>query len=190
MYYTMSIMNNKDEGRSWLDTSWDRFLVKGDELFKYMVENFESMFDVSMVRHLCIKSEGVNDLGSRELMETYNNEIQNETYKWLKKEHDTGNLFKKENWKPFRDRSLLTTMYNGYKRLFQFRQYYLQLVIDTSCELDMDECKYCLNDEDGICFQLILYGWRINDDDKNIQPYNNFPILPDNIMPEKYWNRK
>ena len=72
--------------------------------------------------------------------------------------------------------------------MFQFKNYYFQLGIEEECALD--NCKYCENNEKQIHFQLIICGWKEKDDDNFLQPHIYFPILPNNIMPERYWQVK
>ena len=89
-----------------------------------------------------------------------------------------------DNWKPFRDRYSLVDSYLGYKILFIYKHYFFQLVVDDECELDY--CNDCLNKLNSWHFAVILYGWT-EEGNKNTMPYNDPPVLDDNIMPENDW---
>lgn len=186
----MSIMNVKDKIRSCTDTSWDRFLVEGEKLFKYMVENFESMFDVSMGRHFLILPDvHTSESHSDEIMEMYEQDIQKELVIWIKDQEKNTQLFIEKNWKPFRDPKTFTSMNLGYNKLFQYKQYFFQLgiisdVCDTNCCMIDDINKNIIH------FVLMYYGWKENENDKTLSPYNHIEILPGNFLSEKYWNRK
>jgi hypothetical protein len=168
---------------------WKEILKKGDKLYDYMRENFESMFDgESVMKHFEIRFEGTCDLGSEALTEKYGSEIQKELVPWIYNQEKLNSLFDKTNWKPFRDKYCFREMYMGYKYMFQFKNYFFQLGIEEECALD--NCKYCENNENQIHFQLIICGWKEKDDDNFLQPHIYFPILPNNIMPERYWQVK
>lgn len=188
---------------------WDRFLAEGNASLKYMIENFEKMFDTHSIKHFNIRDEGCHDIGSQEITKEHGSEIIKELLPWIRNEKEEGYLFENTYWKPFRDIYTITSMYLGYKRMFNFKQYYFQLSIDRYIEHDeecvlnghckhdddcddfkkkncVDECD-CLVDLDMPHFQLVLYGWKEKEDDIFLKPYEDFPILPDNIMPHDYW---
>ena len=45
-------------------------------------------------------------------------EIEKELVTWIKKELIEGRLCNKQLWKPFRNNNTLTTMYYGYRKIF------------------------------------------------------------------------
>jgi hypothetical protein len=166
---------------------WSRFLIEGDELFNYMLNNFENMFDGNLkIKHFDIRDEAIYDIGSEEIMQKYDEEIQKDLIQWIKNELTEKRLFEKNNWKPFRDKYLLTYMYLGYRKLFQFKKYYLQLGLEAAC-VESETCKYCEKNENQKHFQLILYGWKDENCDK-LQPDERFTIVSNNIIPDHYWN--
>ena len=43
---------------------WDEFLAKGDDMFEYMIHNYDSMFNTNMcIKHFNIRDDGIYDLG-------------------------------------------------------------------------------------------------------------------------------
>lgn len=169
---------------------WDKFLIQGDEFFYYMTYNFENMFDgESNIKHFYIRY-GRRELmcNAEEIYDEYSDDIQKELIPWIKKEFEKNNLLEKINWKPFRDQDLLNYMYLGYKRMFQYKEYYFQLAIDNEWS-ETENCKYCINKEYYPHFVLALYGWKDNSCE-NLQPDNCVSIPSDNIMPEWYWAKK
>lgn len=166
---------------------WDRFLLEGEELFNYMIHNFDTMLDGDIVKHFDIRSGHYGyDTEADEINEKYAVDIQKNMVKWIKNEFEENKLFDKNNWKPFRDQDLLNYMYLGYRKMFQYKQYYFQLAIENMCGI----CDYCkIKNEDRTHFELALYGWKDENSEK-LQPYDSFVNLCDNMMTEKYWKRK
>jgi hypothetical protein len=169
---------------------WDKFLIEGDELFSYMIHNFNSMFDGEIIKHFRINYGAYMEVfgyeSSDNIDEMYRNDIQKELLPWIYKEFENKELFNKENWKPFRDTYCFTAMYLGYKKMFQYKKYYFQLAIDKAC----GECPYCENKNTVYFehFELKMYGWVDEKSDK-LQPDDRVAIPPDNIMPYEYWRR-
>ena len=164
---------------------WDEFLKEGEILYNYMINNFENMFDKSIIKHFDIIDEYYGNINYGEkVYNIYAEDIQKELIHWIKKEKQSGKLFDSTFWKPIRDYNLVD-MYYGYKKLFQFEHYYFQLAMESYCELI--DCKYC-NDKDDITphFCLSIYGWK-EDNYNKLKPWNvNIPV--NNIVSDIYWN--
>lgn len=167
------------------DSTWERFLKEGDALYDYLITQFENMFEstgkikrfdmsyMSMpVRHLY---EGVH--------EECGEEVHEEIVPWIHEEHQSGRLFNKDNWKPFRDQYKFTTMYYGYRKLFCFHDFlYFQLAI---AEIRHDKPEG--GTETSIDFNVALYGWK-EKGNECVQPYMEQNIVDDNMMmPERHW---
>ena len=173
---------------------WDRFLLEGDSLYNYMIKNFEKMFDGNIIKHFCINDGIYRHIKDTDKMNNeMSDEIEKELVPWIKKELKEGRLFNKTLWKPFRNNNTLTTMYYGYRKLFNYKQYIFQLSLEEYCELD--ECLYCnpYNINKSICsensqhFCLALYGWK--DEGINmLQPYNQVIIPNNDLMKDIHWN--
>ena len=166
--------------------NWDKFLKEGDGLFVWMTQNYETMIDGDKIKHFDIRYGTYLVMDEEEEIKVkllYGDEIQKEIIPWIKNEYESGRLFEKTNWKPFRDQYLLTHMYFGYKYTFKFKNYYLQIALDSACGI----CEYCKKSMSRIHFELALYGWK-EDNKEKIQPDNEVILPTDNIMPEWYWN--
>lgn len=176
------------------DYMWSSFLEEGDILYNYLVNNFEELFDGNKIKHFGFR-DGIylNTLDNDKMNATYGKDIQIDLIPWIRTELKQNRLFKKELWKPFRDQWHLSEMYYGYRKLFQYKHYYLQLAMETSCSLD--ECEYCaLFDDDynyknSKHFKLALYGWK-DDNSVMLQPHCKVKITSDNIMIEKNWTHQ
>lgn len=169
---------------------WDRFLQEGDELFDYMIHNFENMFDGKIIKHFEIMAGICGYIVNFEKMnDDYNTLIQSDLVDWIIKEFEENRLFDKTQWKPFCDSQDYSIMYFGYKKLFKYKQYYFQLGIEDECLYKEDGCKYCMNNEKEQHFLLALYGW-IDDTSDKLQPYKRVNIPETNIMPDRDWLRK
>jgi hypothetical protein len=169
-------------------SSWDDFLKDGDELFNYMVHNFETMFDGDeIIKHFHIDSVFFGyESNAREIYKQYGQNIQKELIPWIKNELKNGRLIDNTCWKPFRDGSVYTEMYLGYRRLFKYKNYYFQVALNYGCGI----CQYDINNNNEfyIHFLLELYGWY-NDNSEYMQPINRYKPLSDNTIPESFWKR-
>jgi hypothetical protein len=167
---------------------WSKFLKEGDILFDYMIKNYNVMINDNKIRGLEIFEIRQNFYSEILYLEkNHFDEIQKELIPWIQNQYKTGQLFQKSNWKPFRDIGF-TTFTLGYKIMFQYKQYYFQLSLDTYYpfeeQLKDDEYK----EFDWVCFLLALYGWK-EDGKEKLQPDNYVVIPSDNIMPDQYWDR-
>jgi hypothetical protein len=165
---------------------WSKFLKEGDVMFDYMIKNYNRMVNDNKIWGLEI-FEIDQKFGSEihYLEKNYLDEIQKELIPWIQNQYKTGQLFEKSNWKPFRDFGF-TTFTLGYKVMFQYKQYYFQLSMDTDCPVvsGLDDEEYV-----WVSFLLALYGWK-EDGKEKLQPDNDVAIPPDNIMPDWYWDNK
>lgn len=173
-----------------LEGSWERFVEEGEYTFAAMVKNFEDMLDgETTIKHFSFRMGDLCDMESYEVETHSAAEVQREMAAWIRKEKDEGHLFDPALWKPFRDKSMLTVAYLGYRRLFQHKDHYWQLSIESECEIH--QCKYCK--ASGTCFgehfATKLYAWK-EEGVCTLQPYNHLTALPDGLMPDGDWERK
>jgi hypothetical protein len=169
---------------------WDRFITEGDTLFTYLIEHFDRMIspENTRLRHFQIRDCGFT--GPRDeddlVKEKYEATIETDLVPWILEEHATRRLLKKENWRPFRDNQLATSMYAAYKILFKHENYYFQLVMDDCCGVDHSTCPDCQAEgHDHPHFDLALYAWI--DEDGVQQPFEDVPIPGCCTMPAKHW---
>jgi hypothetical protein len=171
-----------------MEIYWKSHVEEGKKLYDYLITNFHDMFDGDIIKHFNFRYVSpLNIPYINEIKDKYLNIIQPELIFWIKNEFNDNCIFDNNNWKPFRDRYEIDLMYLGYKKLFQYKQYYFQLAIESDILDDRVDCKYCKKGDSLIHFELALYGWKDEKNDK-IQPYNEFIINLDCMMPEKDWN--
>jgi hypothetical protein len=164
---------------------WEECIKEGESLYQYMVEHFEEMFNGNEIKHFSIwYATWWMQSYYHNVQEKYRKEIQEELITWIRKEKEIGHLEESLFWKPFRDSDSFCDIYQGYKKLFLYQNYYFQLIIQSEC----GECVYCEKGENQIHFELALYGWK--DDSDLVQPYNELIIGTDMLMPSKSWNSK
>ena len=164
---------------NYFEESMAEFVEVGKELYNDMIHNFENMFDGdTIIKHFDIHYGNSSNINVIEIIENYGDNIQKELISWIRKEFEDNNLFIYKNWKPFRSHYHITSMFFGYKKLFQYKQYYFQLTIDDL----VDKIN-----ERIIHFELAAC-WSKEDGKEYLQPDNDCIILSDNIMPEYYWN--
>jgi hypothetical protein len=162
--------------------NWPEFLKVGDNLYKYMILNYNTMINVNKIRDFeIIDNLNKFSIQVNELNKQCKHDIEKELIPWIQNEYTSGRLFNKTNWKPFRDLDVLTLCVLGYKIIFQYKHYYLQLIIDSYYWADEE-----ITNTNYAYFQLTLYGW-INDLNDKLQPENLARVPPDNIMPDAYW---
>ena len=163
---------------------WKEFIEEGNEIYNYMINNFNDMIDDTTIRHFDIEY-GPYDMISHvdDIKKKYFYDIQKEIIPWIKKESKA--LFEYDNWMPFRDSDVLTIMFLGYRKMFFFKQYMFQLTMRLVC--DSGTCEDCklVDYISTIHFRVALYGWK--DDNNKIHPEDLFIPLEDNIMPDSYW---
>ena len=165
---------------------WDSITAAANKSFEYMLQNYNSMLtDDLFVKHFTLDDEGVYDVGIKEIMKVYGDEIEQKIGPWIQTEYESGRLFDKTLWKPFRDPDSLICGYMGYKLMFIFKHYFFQLVIVDTCLYDF--CKICNGNDCIDHFELVVIGWK-EDNSNMLKPYPNLDIPVDNIMPERLWN--
>lgn len=160
---------------------WAEFVEEGDELYNYMVNNFNDMIDEKTIRHFNIvygRYCVIDD--TDEIKDKYISEIQKELIPWI---HNQGkDLFDYNNWIPFRDEYAMTQMYLGYRKMFIYKEYVFQLSLVSDCSYNIrcNTCKF----GNSIHFVASYYGRK---EGNIIQPDEIFTLQDDNIMPDKYW---
>lgn len=167
-----------------MSSYWPEFLLKGDIIFNYMINNYNHMikddeisinFDIIDIRR---------SIPGEILLRLEYNNILKDFIPWIQNEINTENIFIKEYWKPFRDLYAMTDMVLGYKTMFQYKQYYFQLAMDSLYDIDSN-----IDNNNKVYFELVIYGWKDENNNK-LQP-DNIVSIPDNcIMPEYYWRKK
>ena len=170
-------------------SSWERLAKEGDELFEHLINNYENMLDgEDKVKHFDVLVGFYQHMDdASEIKEKYSFELQRELVPWIKKEFQKNELFKIENWKPFRDPDTYLYMFLGYRNLFQYKHYIFRLSLSSDC--DNDDCIYCEPGVNKSNFCLAIYGWK-DENHVKIQPTELFTILDDNILPETFWAKK
>lgn len=154
---------------------------------KYMVNNFESMFDSELsIKHFHIRP-GLFGLWSDadDIKEEYSKNIQLDCILWIKNELIKEQLFNSTNWIPIQDSDDYTEMFLGYKRMYQYKQYYFQLALEENCS-ECINCYDCKNNNFTIHFELAYYGWK-DEQHKGLQPLQYFIVSSDNMIPEQFW---
>ena len=174
---------------------WEPIVEEADELFEYLLHNYDNMLDgEDKVKHFdVLYGRNLYMDAASEIRETYHYEIQRELVPWIKNEFQTGELFKMENWRLYRDRWAMSTMYLGYRKLIIFKQFLLQLTMSFYCDNDVYKCDYCeKKDYCGNAFSVALYGWT---DINKVEPCNQECAYicndPNDLMiPESHWTER
>jgi hypothetical protein len=111
-----------------------------------------------------------------EVFEEHEKGIHDALLPWIHEEYQSGRLLNKEDWKPFRDQEVLTTCYYGYRKLFMYDKYYIQLAIE--------------GEKDDAWFEIELYGWKDDEKDYLASDHNYMKMPEDMRMPDIHWKRK
>lgn len=149
-----------------------------------MIHNFENMFDGDTIKHFDMRHATSYTLYCYEdVNEKLNHEIQIPLIEWIKKEYENNRLFEVSNWRAFRVVHEYNDIYTGYNKLFKYKQYYFQLVIeDHWC--DSFECRYCPKESNRIHFEVALFGWKEND---ILEPDKIYNIEDDDMICKRFW---
>ena len=174
---------------------WESLARACDELFDSLINKYENKFDgeekikhfdVIFTNYTC--GRGCEDF--EELKEKYSNKLQPELIPWIKNELQKNELFKIENWKPYRHPINECDVYIGYRKLFQYKHYVFQLILTYDCYVPyVSPCIYCEKDDNIGHFDLVLHGWKDKNYEK-LQPEDMITVLDDNILPESFWSEK
>ena len=162
----------------------ERFVEKQSVYYNYMITNNNSMFkETKYIRHFHIRP-GLFGLwvDAEELNQTYGKDIQSDCILWIKNELKEDRLFNLNNWSPYQDPDDYTELFLGYRKMYQYKQYFFQLVLDENCSecIDCDDCK---NNNYTIHFELAYYGWKDAQKDA-LQPLQYFIVPFDNMIPD------
>lgn len=159
---------------------WLKFLAKGDVLFKYMTTHFNEMIDGDTIRQFAIGKGILWDESDKidEIKQAHGTDIQKVLVQWIKNEGDT--IFQPSMWKPMRDQYHLVDMFLGYRKMFQYKQYYFQLMVDHYYNSEAHE-------DETIFFGAALYGWKEETSGK-LEPTNLFKLSDSYLIPDYYWN--
>ena len=148
----------------------DRFIREGEELYRFLIENFDKMFNEDKtlifvdIRYFFDSCQDYVE----DIRKNYNDSIKKEFGLWLLQEKSSGRLFDRTNWQIYRNRDICTDMYIGYRTLFVYKQYYFQVSYDF------------------YFFALGLYGWK-DEHKETLQPDNLELILSDLYISERNW---
>ena len=168
---------------------WERLAEECDELFDSLIHKYENKLDgKEKLKHFDVLCDfhilGQAEEELKEIKEKYSIELQRELIPWIKNEIQKNDLFKIENWKPYRQPQAIMNVFIGYRKLFKLKHLFFQLSLSYDCILDT--CTYCEKTDNDGHFGLLLYGWKDINDEK-LQPQNKIAVLDDNIIPESLW---
>ena len=168
---------------------WEKFNIQAKEYFNYLINNFITMIDGNKVKHMDIiqGSYGLHTY-AESIKKKYYYSIQKKLVFWLKEESTNNNLFQPMNWRPFREPVLINKMFYGYYKLFVYKKYYFQVIIDDNLDCN-DKCEFCKSNDINTHFSLALYGWK-EDDEYILHPENVLEIFSDNLLPKYYWKER
>jgi hypothetical protein len=176
----------KTPAKSYSDELIERFVTQKKPIYyNYMITNIVSMFKkTKYIKHFHIRP-GLFGLwvDAEELNETYGKDIQSDCIMWIKNELTEDRLFNLNNWTPYQDPDDYTELFLGYRKMYQYKQYFFQLVLDENCSecKDCDDCKY---NNYTIHFELAYYGWKDNQI-TTLQPLQYFIVPFDNMIPDQ-----
>ena len=177
--------------KSYSDEVFESFVIQKQGIYyDYMVNNFDSMFNGEQtINHFHIRP-GLFGLwaDADDLKEEYGKHIQQDCIRWIRNELLEDRLLNLNNWTTIQDPDNYNDMFLGYIKMYQYKQYYLQLALEDSCSecIDCDDCK---KNKYAIHFELAYYGWK-DAQTNTLHPLNYFVVSSDNMMPEQYWNAK
>ena len=159
----------------------------GEECFDYLVHSMDRMIDGNTLPHFMIHS--MYRLYSKEASDikiTYGLEIEALLIPWIHAECSSGRLLRRDHWRSFHDADMPGYPHLGYRSLFHFQNFYLQLGIQRYdlYYIRNEECKYCIEGGRPYHFTLRLYGIEQNG---VIIPYDT-PIMPDMYIPQRHWD--
>ena len=73
--------------------------------------------------------------------------------------------------------------------MFCFKSYWFQVILDHQCQKFPHACKQCDNGDSNPYFNLVVYGWKHEDDD-SLFPFPVLNVPNDGILPDVFWEKK
>ena len=161
---------------------WETCVKQGDESFDYMVNHFHSMFEgegeEKRIKDISMGHTDSYTMGYfNKIFDDYGEEIEKRLVPWIYQEFESKRLLERSKWRPCRDSDHYTHIFMGYRKLFLYKQYYFQLTISPNAHNITS---------DGIYFEIQLYGWKEENDDK-LYPAKHVIIPLDDMMPDYDW---
>ena len=166
-------------------STWPDLLEEGERLHAHLLQHYEEMVGDTHMEHFDIHYTSTGTSCDAEyLSERYRDEIKEDIRPWIQEEHQSGRLFDRENWKPFRDAWDYTSMYYGYRHLFVYNgAVYFQLTIRDQA-VDGPDGKL----QWYILFEAALYGWK--EEGSELLAPSGHGVLEGNRMPDREWSWK
>lgn len=153
--------DDSDDDRPPQLSGWEECVKKGKKLYQCMIDTFDNSFDKSG-KIIDFRIYHVYDATFLEaehlVIDGFKDDIHEQLLPWIHEEHQSGRLFQQKDWKPFRDPYNVVFTYYGYRKLFVYNKYYLQLVVDDwAIPVDDHTMKRT------VTFHLRVYGWKEKD---------------------------
>lgn len=146
-------------------------------MYDYLSTSFKDLFDNDgSIRNFEVSYAIYLMSGHYEQVNTqYGTDIHDAILPWIHEEYNSGCLLKKEWWSHFHDPLCYTRVFCGYRKLFTYRNFTLQLIMVDK----LYDTTYPLPLEQHICFEAALYGID-----------NHVKMDSNNMMIHKHWNSK
>lgn len=166
-----------------MPSDWNECIVEADDLYVYLCSYLEDMLEGDRIRHFDIHYANSLMMGYYEgVASQYGEEIHQALIPWIRKEAESGRLFQKFNWKPFRVPYEYTLCYTGYRMLFPYDTYLFVLTMRN--DKDWNEQGVF---EQWKFFGVALYGW-VEEESSILQPDKDVYLPEDGRMPNRDWN--
>lgn len=167
---------------------WDRYLKYAAEDFAYMKNHIDELLG-EYIYHFSIRNYRwwVDRYDEQNINESYLLDLEEEMLPWITKEKEEGRLLDPTQWKPFSEGYECARMYLGYRHLFRFKSFYIQLTLQSRC--DYYFCVVCdLDDPDprpvDTHFIAFIYGSQEGD---QYRIRNNRLVYIDGMIPDEQW---
>lgn len=158
-----------------MPSEWKKCIYQANECFAHLCAHFDDMLDGMHIRHFDIHCANYSMMGYHEEVATrHGNCIHLALTPWIREEAQSGRLFKRSHWKPFRKPCSYTACYTGYRKLFTYDKYTFQLTIAKDKDWNNQGVR-----EEWICFEAALYGKDNNDEQDE-----------DGMIPKKRWKHR
>jgi hypothetical protein len=159
-------------------SGWEKCVKQGKESFDYMVRNFSKMVKEDSIPQFRIYySDAFTKSFVEDISTLHGDEIEQLLIPWIRSEWE--DMTEHSMWRPFRDTYNRVHSYMGYRKLFKYKQYYFQVIIESY--RDYEDAA-----EEDTHIELVLFGWK-EDTDTMLQPSKRISILVDQLIPDAEW---
>ena len=161
---------------------WNENLTDGIHLFRDMIICFKELIYDDIIKHFAIRGDYSDNNESEQIIKECGKSIQKCLIEWINNEKESGDIFERSNWKPYRDGCCCSDIIIVYNKKFIYKQWYFYLSFDRYCEIGSNTCNDCIDGKYSYNFNIVMYGIRNEHGEIDTYDYKNQGGLPSTLI--------